>query len=44
MSFETAAFWGMGAVLAFGVVALVMGLLSRSDTPKGTTPERHAHS
>jgi hypothetical protein len=43
MSFETAAYWGMGAVLVFGLVALLLGLFSKPKPTQDNVKGRHAH-
>lgn len=43
MTFETAAFVGMGAILIFGLAALVLGLLTKSKQNKEGVTGRHAH-
>lgn len=41
MTLEIAAFWGMGAVLVFGLVALLWALVA-SDKKSASTRHHHA--
>lgn len=44
MTFIEAAFYGMGLVLLFGLVALLLAYVSKpSEDKTGSQPHRHAH-